>query len=326
MQASQFKMIDVGNKVPTYRRAVAQGHIRLSREAFLAIQNDQNPKGNVLGLAEVSGILAAKKTPELLPLCHPLPLEKIRVYFQLLPEQLSVVAFCEVSTIAKTGVEMEAISGVQGALLCIYDLSKAVDPVITLSEIRLNTKEGGKNGMWTHPEYQPKENQEPSNQILNEIRACVITVSDRVSVGQAEDLSGPTLASLLKNAGCVLSPLKVVSDDKQDIQKVILHAAREEKVQLIMTTGGTGLGPRDVTPEAIQEISDRLIPGFGECFRNLGSRNVDSAWLSRSLGAQIGRSLVLALPGSHKAVREGWEAIYSFLPHAIHIIAGGNHD
>src|SRR5688500_2874599 len=108
-----YKMIDVGNKETTYRRAVAQGQIRVSREAFSAIQNNTNPKGNVLGLAEAAGIIAAKKTSELLPLCHPLLLERVSVYFQLLPEHSSVIAFCDVSTTAKTGVEMEALSGVQ---------------------------------------------------------------------------------------------------------------------------------------------------------------------------------------------------------------------
>ena len=148
---SSFKMIDVGPKTATHRKAVAQGSIKLSQEAFAAIVNRANPKGDVLSLAEIAGIMAAKKTSDLIPLCHPLPLEKVQLRFESNQDSASITVFCEVSTTSKTGVEMEALSGVNGALLTIYDLSKAVNPVLIISEIRLNTKEGGKSGPWRHP-------------------------------------------------------------------------------------------------------------------------------------------------------------------------------
>ena len=141
---SYFKMVDVGPKSATHRKAQAQGQIIMSQEAFLSLKNGKNPKGNVLALAEVAGIMAAKKTAELIPLCHPLPLDQVRLRFQLNESSSSVTVFCEVSTFAKTGVEMEALSGVNGALLSIYDLSKAIDPVLSIQNVRLNVKEGGK--------------------------------------------------------------------------------------------------------------------------------------------------------------------------------------
>lgn len=150
-ESQRFQMIDVGEKAPTRRRARAVGRIRMSPEAFQALRDGKNPKGDVLAQAEVAGMLAAKRTAELLPLCHPLPLDRVAVRFALEPQVCTVVARCEASATARTGVEMEALSGVCGALLAIYDLCKAVDPVLTLSEVRLEVKEGGKSGRWAHP-------------------------------------------------------------------------------------------------------------------------------------------------------------------------------
>ncbi|BDG05556.1 cyclic pyranopterin monophosphate synthase MoaC [Anaeromyxobacter oryzae] len=147
----RFHMIDVGEKPATRRRAVARGRIEMSRAAFDALRGGANPKGDVLAQAEVAGILAAKRTSELLPLCHPLALDRVRVGFELVAGTCSVIASCEAAATARTGVEMEALQGVTGALLAIYDLSKAVDPVLTISDVHLDVKEGGKSGRWVHP-------------------------------------------------------------------------------------------------------------------------------------------------------------------------------
>ncbi|HEX9399796.1 MAG TPA: cyclic pyranopterin monophosphate synthase MoaC [Anaeromyxobacter sp.] len=149
--AERFRMIDVGEKSPTRRRAIAHGRIEMSGAAFAALRDGKNPKGDVLAQAEVAGMLAAKRTPELLPLCHPLALDQVRVAFELVESTRSVVATCEASATARTGVEMEAIHGVSAALLAIYDLCKAVDPVLVISDVHLAVKEGGKSGRWTHP-------------------------------------------------------------------------------------------------------------------------------------------------------------------------------
>jgi cyclic pyranopterin phosphate synthase len=150
-ERQRFHMIDVGEKAPTKRRALAHGRIEMSRASFEALRLGQNPKGDVLAQAEVAGMMAAKRTSELIPLCHPLPLDQVQVRFELLAERCSVVASCEASATARTGVEMEALQGVTAALLAIYDLSKAVDPVLTISDIHLGLKDGGKSGRWVHP-------------------------------------------------------------------------------------------------------------------------------------------------------------------------------
>jgi cyclic pyranopterin phosphate synthase len=151
MPAQRFLMIDVGEKVATRRRAQASGRIHMAPSAFQALERGTNPKGDVLAQAEVAGMLAAKRTADLLPLCHPLPLDQVAVSFQLELDACAVIARCEASATARTGVEMEVLSGVCGALLAIYDLCKAVDPVLTISDVHLEVKEGGKSGRWVHP-------------------------------------------------------------------------------------------------------------------------------------------------------------------------------
>ncbi len=324
MQESHFNMVDVGPKSVTSRKAEAQGKIRVSRGAFEAIQNHQNPKGDVLALAEVAGIMAAKRTADWIPLCHPLPLEQVRVRFQLCPEDASVKVFCEVSTSAKTGVEMEALCGVNGALLSIYDLSKAIDPVIEISEIRLNFKSGGKAGHWVNPGIQPASSSLFSFSWAG-FKAAVVTVSDRVAQGKSEDQSGPYLVQALQTLGFSEVNSHLVSDDTAEIQRAVLLTVKEQGADLVLTTGGTGLSPRDVTPEAVLAISDRSIPGLGELLRSEGARQIRSSWLSRAVATLVGRSLVICLPGSRKAVEESLDTLKDILPHALHIAQGGKH-
>lgn len=150
-EGQRFHMIDVGEKPPTRRRALACGRIEMSRASFDAIRDRKNPKGDVLAQAEVAGILAAKRTSDAIPLCHPLALDQVLVRFELVEDACLIVAFCEASATARTGVEMEALHGVTAALLAIYDLAKAVDPALTISGVHLAVKEGGKSGRWVHP-------------------------------------------------------------------------------------------------------------------------------------------------------------------------------
>lgn len=139
-------MVDVTDKAETERVAVAKGSIRMNQDAFDAIRQGSAEKGDVLGVARVAGIMAAKKTPELIPLCHPLMLTQISVDFELHPETLTVEAACTAKLNGKTGVEMEALTGVSVALLTIYDMCKALDKGMVMTNIRLVEKSGGKSG------------------------------------------------------------------------------------------------------------------------------------------------------------------------------------
>ena len=145
-------MVDVSEKPVTARQAVARGIITMNAAAFAAVRDGTAQKGDVLGVARIAGIKAAKRTSELIPLCHPLPLSKLTVDFHLLPEQQAVEAVCTARTIGVTGVEMEALTGVSAALLTIYDMCKAVDKGMELGEIHLVEKTGGKSGHYVRAE------------------------------------------------------------------------------------------------------------------------------------------------------------------------------
>ena len=139
-------MVDVGDKAVTNRRAVAAGHIAVAADALAAIRDGAAKKGDVLAVARVAGIMAAKKTADLIPLCHPLPLT--RVTLDLVLDEAGITATALAATDGKTGVEMEALTAVSVALLTIYDMAKAMDRGMTITGIRLLEKAGGKSGDW----------------------------------------------------------------------------------------------------------------------------------------------------------------------------------
>jgi len=139
-------MVDVGDKAVTQRRAIAAGRIAIAADALAAIRDGAAKKGDVLAVARVAGIMAAKKTADLIPLCHPLPLT--RVTLDLALDDSGITATASTATDGKTGVEMEALTAVSVALLTIYDMAKAMDRAMTISDIRLLEKAGGKSGDW----------------------------------------------------------------------------------------------------------------------------------------------------------------------------------
>lgn len=345
---NEFKMIDIGEKNITKRTAVAQGRISMAPETFCKIKERKMPKGDVLAMAEVAGIMAAKRTSDILPLCHPLLLDSIRINCELEEDRASVLVLCEVITHSKTGVEMEALTGVSAALLSIYDLTKIVDPVLTISDVLLRSKEGGKSGIWHHPKHDPdlkvrvsEIQQERTQQDerwgpagnLAGIRACVLTVSDRCSrgkvqgkvQGEAKDTSGPAIAEFLIKRGSLLTDSVIVADEISEIQAEIRRFTENQRADLIIITGGTGLGPLDVTPEALSSLWTKPIPGIGELLRSRGATHTKLAWLSRSEAGLIGSALVILLPGSPKAVNEGMVELEELLSHAIQIAKGGSH-
>ena len=152
---SSFHMIDVSSKKETFRRALASGKIFVGEEVFNLIKNKKMPKGDPLTLAEVASVLGVKKTSELIPLCHPLPIDHTATKIVMNEDDNSIEVFCVVSTYSKTGVEMEAIMGVNAALITIYDLSKIVNANLRIDNIRLLIKEGGKSGLWKNPDGIP---------------------------------------------------------------------------------------------------------------------------------------------------------------------------
>lgn len=146
--AGQAVMVDVSDKEETRRVAVAGGCIKMNREAFTAVAEGTAEKGDVLGTARIAGIMATKRTASLIPLCHPLLTEKVSLDFELSPESCTVQVRCTVQTYGKTGVEMEALCGASVALLTVYDMCKAVDRAMIITDVMLLEKSGGKSGVF----------------------------------------------------------------------------------------------------------------------------------------------------------------------------------
>jgi len=327
-------MIDVSQKTATYRVALASGRIYIKPVIIERIRNLQMPKGNVLALAEVAGIMAAKNTSQILPLCHPLQIDAVKVNCNCHQDYIQVSA--EVRAFGKTGVEMEALCSVNAALLCIYDLTKIVEPEMTISHVHLVRKEGGKSGVWqpTGELYSPDspaknefvEPTESSNArvSLKNIIGAVVTISDRCSQGTAIDSSGPAINHWLQERQVQVKSQRLIPDEKFEIQNLVKTLVGEGH-KLIILTGGTGLSPRDVTPESILEIADREIVGFGELLRAKGAEFTPMSYLSRATSVLIGASVIICLPGSQKAVIEGLGILEKLLPHALHIAGGGVH-
>ncbi|MBK6896508.1 MAG: bifunctional molybdenum cofactor biosynthesis protein MoaC/MoaB [Alphaproteobacteria bacterium] len=314
-----FTMIDVGRKRPTRRRAVACGTIRMNAEAFNAIRTGSLPKGNVLALAEAAGIAGAKKTPDLIPMCHTLPLDQVTIHCDLDADYHAVTVYAQAAAFAKTGVEMEALAGVNAALLTIWDLTKGTDPSLLIEGVRLLVKTGGKSGTWVNPEGIPDwlVGQLPDPHFLKGKSASILVMSDRASAGTYKDESGAILKVLLEQAGANLLSQTLIPDQKDDISASILNICQKEKPDLLLTSGGTGPGPKDVTPDALCVICDRVLEGLGDVLRSESLYFTDTAWLSRTTAGMVGATLVIALPGSPKAVQECWDVLSPFIGDAL---------
>lgn len=312
-------MAHVSAKQITDRRAAAVGTLLMSRRAFALLKAGRLPKGDAIALAQAAGIMAAKQTPNLLPLCHPLQLDSVDVEITLDAKLPGAHVRCTAAIAAKTGVEMEALTGASVALLCLYDLIKPVDPNLEIVAVRLEFKEGGKKGFWSHPKA--KKTPPKAAKLRHSGTACVITVSDRAFKKIYKDKSGPALASGLERIGFTIKKRIISPDDQRTIESHIRRAARG--VNVIVLTGGTGLSPRDVTPEAVLAVCDRIIPGFGESMRATGGPS--TAALSRSVAGQLGACIIVALPGSEGGVRDGLCVLEELLPHGVFIAQGGGH-
>ncbi len=328
---ANYKMIDIDHKVDTHRKAVASGYFYASHETIKKIINKEIPKGDVLSLAEIAGIQGAKLTSQVLPLCHPLQLTSVRVWTECLADTIQV--FCEAKTISKTGVEMEALCGVNAALLCIYDLVKSVDPVLEIKNIKLHSKEGGKTGHWMNPTIEQKSIEQPSEKSASSeftnLHFSVITMSDRAYQEKYEDHSGAEIVSWVqKNNGKLIQKI-ILPDEKDKLMSEIKKLIAEKSTNCILISGGTGLSKRDITPEAVsqlvKECGGKEICGIGELLRNEGIAKTKFAVLSRSSGYLIENTLIITLPGSVKAVLESLPVIHDLIPHMIHTARGGSH-
>lgn len=326
--SAAFHMADVRDKHITRRRAVAVGELIAGPVAYPLIVERRLPKGDALVMAEIAGLQGAKMASALMPLCHPLPLELVRVYCAPVPERQAIRVWCECASEARTGVEMEALAGVNAALLTLYDLSKPVEPALEISGIRLLFKEGGKSGVWTHPQGMDADELERFRprppKTLRGARCAVITLSDRASRGEYVDESGPVLVAGLQALGGEVVSSDILADGVDSLLER-LQALAASGVRLCLCTGGTGLGPRDLTPEALQALGGRSVPGLAQMLRALSAQHTPLAWLSRAEVVQLDTLLVIALPGSPRAAAQCMSILTPVLGHALAMMDGGSH-
>ena len=326
-EAGHPMMVDVSAKKTTLREAEAEGIVKLTDAVLCAVRDNTAAKGDVLKIAELAGIMAAKRTPELIPLCHSIRLDSARVECVLDQENKQVRIRAQVKAADVTGVEMEALTAVSVAALTVYDMCKGIDKGMGIEGIRLLRKSGGKSGDYENkyenkyiPTADGKPHSHPSSGTERVLRAAVLTVSDKGSRGEREDTAGPALCGLLASCGMDIAAKAVVPDERPAIIDCIKEWIAQKNVQLVLTTGGTGLSSRDVTPDALMEIADRTVPGIGELMRSVSLRHTPNAPLSRGLAVTCGRCLIVALPGSRKGAEQCFEAVRPSLRHAIDIL------
>jgi cyclic pyranopterin phosphate synthase len=302
-------MISTSLKIETARRALAEGWIQCSAEALRRMALNELPKQDVLATARAAALLAAKRTPEMIPHCHPLLLDEVRVSFEV--SETRVRATAEVFCVGKTGVEMEALCAVNAALLVIYDMLKCVDPHQEIGGLKLLEKDGGKS------DYPAR--------LRPGFQAAVIISSDRCSQGQAQDKTGPWLMETLQGYG-IKDPQYLLLPDEPDQMQAALEGYCARGFDLILTSGGTGLSPRDKTVEAVSKVIERELPGAMEAARAFGQKRTPYAMLSRGIAGQKGKTLIVTLPGSSAGVRESMAALYPYLFHAHSIMGQGLKD
>jgi len=295
------RMVDVGDKAVTVRTATATARFVTTAEVIALVRADGLPKADVIATARIAGISGAKKTSELIPLCHQLALTSVTIDFEF--EDAAILVTATAKTTGQTGVEMEALTAVAIAGLTLHDMTKAVDPDSVLGDIRVVAKSGGKSRAAVRPGT-----------------AAVIVASTSGAIGEREDTTGPRLASWLQGRGFAVDAVTIVADADvaSELQRVLATAPA-----VIVTTGGTGMSPTDRTPEATKPLLDRELPGVAEAIRARGLANTPKAALSRGLAGTSGDTVIVNLPGSTGGVNDGVAVLDELLEHLVAQVAGG---
>jgi molybdenum cofactor biosynthesis protein MoaC len=303
-------MVNITAKQDSLRQAIALAVLTVSKpETIEAIKNRQVPKGDVFEFSRAAGLLAIKNTYAVIPDCHPLPVEYASISHTI--DGMTVQIRVEVHTIYKTGVEVEAMHGAAITALTMYDMLKPIDKGVEVSSIRLESKKGGKTDF--------------RKPLADTINAAVVVCSDSVSAGLKEDSAGKKIVEMLQGHNVQTAHYAVIPDDVKAIQDSVRDLVGKG-VRLVLFTGGTGLSPRDVTPDAIRPLLDREIPGMMEAARSYGQQRTPYAMFSRGVAGFIADSLVITLPGSPKGVEESMHALFPYVLHLFKVKEGMRHD
>ena len=300
-------MFDVGDKSETLRTAVAQAIIKVEPTTVSLIKEGKSPKGSIFDAARLSATMGAKRAWDLLPYCHPIPIDSIKVDVSLKEQSIEVTV--DVKNVAKTGVEMEALTGACIAALTIYDMLKPVDEMLSIESVKVLKKHGG---LKTFIERFDKE-----------LKAAVLVTSD--SRGDDEDESGKIVIDRLVKNGFEIVEYKVISDEADVLESQLKRFSDELKVDMVITSGGTGLGPRDITPETTKKVIQKEVSGVSEFLRAYGQKRTPLSMLSRGVAGIRGTTVIINLPGSVKAVSESLDSLFPGIMHIYKMLWGYGH-
>lgn len=294
-------MRDITLKPTTLRTARAEGFIRLPPEALARVREGSVQKGDVREAARIAGLMAVKRTPDLLPHCHPIGVLRAEVTAVTVDDGIQLSA--EVETVSSTGVEMEALTAVSVAALTVYDMLKAHASAeqMLIGGIHLVKKKGGKS------QYA---------RLARGMSAAVIVLSDTVAAKKKPDTAGASVRDRLQEAGFQIRAYEVLPDDPDQIAARVNHFVGE-KTDCVITVGGTGLGPRDCTVDVVEPMLTTPLPGFMEAARGFGQARTPYAMLSRGVAGLVGNTFVATFPGSRRGAEETLAAV---LPGLIHLL------
>ena len=303
-----LNMVNITHKSNTLRIAIATATINVSKpETIAAIQERKVPKGDVFEFSRAAGLLGVKKTSDVIPDCHPLPVEFTAITYEI--SGLEVIITVEVHTIYKTGVEVEAMHGAAVTALTMYDMLKPIDKGVEISLIRLEKKSGGKSDLKV---------------LERDLKCAVIVCSDRVSRFEMEDTAGKSIVKKLEIFGIDTTKYQVIPDEFEEIQSLV-KALTSDHYDLVIFTGGTGLSSRDVTVDAVLPLIERPIDGIMETAMRYGQERMPYAMLSRGVAGLIGDTLVITAPGSKKGASETIDALFPQVLHLFKVMENKGH-
>lgn len=294
-------MRDITLKPTTLRTARAGGFVKLPPDALARVKEGSVQKGDVREAARLAGLMAVKRTPDLLPHCHPIGVLRAEVTATIAEDGIELAA--EVETVSATGVEMEALTAVSVAALTVYDMLKAHAKAeeMKIGNIRLIEKKGGKSSF---------------SRKARGMKAAILVMSDTVAAKKKPDTAGISVRDRLAEAGFEIAAYEVLPDERESIAARVQHHVAQ-KTDCILTVGGTGMGPRDVTVDVVEPLLTTPLPGFMEAARAFGQSRTPYAMLSRGVAGLCGSSFIATFPGSRRGAEETLAAV---LPGLIHLL------
>jgi cyclic pyranopterin monophosphate synthase len=299
---------DLTRRTRMAREAKAQAGVRASAEALERLRTSNDGGGNALHAARSAALLATKHLGLILPERHVAPIgwAAVEFWFDDGAVRLSVV----VRSLHRTGVEIEALAGASAAALALWETLRPYDAACELEPVRLLAPERRAPGR--DLEAAP-------------LRAAVLVMSDSIAAGSKHDTSGRLIRERLVAEGVEVVDYLIIPDDEDGIVSALRGYADEARLDLVLTTGGTGFSPRDRTPEAMARVIEREAPGIVEAARAHGQEQTPYAMLSRGRAGVRGDTLIVNLPGSRRGVAESLDALFPWLLHAFKIMRGGGH-